>query len=260
LKTDEYKRRGDYHKYLSREWSYFPIYVSKKKFVVDFISGFPKDSAILDVGCGEGVFVEELLSRGYQKAIGLDEHSSFRRVVQGNAVSLPFQKDRFDIVLFLDVLEHIPIGRQTDAVRDICRVLKQGGILVASVPNLAHLASRIRFLYKGRLVRTASLDKHPGDRPIKEFLDMFMDNGFLFLGRKGFLPTVPVLYKLVQRRPSRYLWLYHLLNLFLPVPGWCFLNLIIYKKAVNKLEDMSCHVKAARNEGTYEQHGDVHNG
>jgi ubiquinone/menaquinone biosynthesis C-methylase UbiE len=253
LKTNEYKKRGDYHKSLSREWSYYPIYVSKKKFVIDFISGFPKDISILDVGCGEGVFVEELLKMGYQKVIGLDENYSSLRVLQGNAVSLPFKNDQFDVVLFLDVLEHIPIEKQTDAVKEIYRVLKQGGILVASIPNLAHLASRIKFLFKGRLGRTASTDKHPGDRPIKEFLDMFMKNGFFLLGREGFFPTVPVLYKLIQRRSSRYLWLYHLLNLFLPVPGWCFLNLTIYKKAVYKLSEMSCSVHAIQHKGKYEK-------
>ncbi|MBA2258691.1 MAG: hypothetical protein H0W18_07335, partial [Acidobacteria bacterium] len=40
-----------------------------------------------------------------------------------------------------------------------------GGELLVSVPNLAHLQSRIQFLLRGRLIRTASELKHPGDRP-----------------------------------------------------------------------------------------------
>jgi ubiquinone/menaquinone biosynthesis C-methylase UbiE len=230
LKSGEYKDRGDYHKCLSKEWSYYPLYISKTNFVTTVLSRFPKDAALLDVGCGEGVFVEELLKNGFSNVMGIDENYSSDRVVKGSALSLPFQDKSFDVVLFLDVIEHISIEKQEIAIKEIFRILKGGGTLVVSIPNLAHLASRIGFLLKGKLVRTASVEKHPGDRPMREFLDLFVSNRFLLQRRKGFFPTVPVLYKLVQKKPRRYLWLYTLLNLFMPNPDWCFLNLIVFKK------------------------------
>jgi 2-polyprenyl-3-methyl-5-hydroxy-6-metoxy-1,4-benzoquinol methylase len=230
VKFDEYENRGEYHRHLSREWSYYPLYVSKKNFVSDFFSRFPRDIAILDIGCGEGVFVEELLSDGFKKVIGLDENYSSGTVIRGSVLSLPYQDKQFDVVLFLDVIEHVSVEKQEDAIKEIYRVLKDGGTLVASIPNLAHLASRIRFLLKGKLVRTASVEKHPGDRPIKEFLDMFKKERFTLQEKKGFFPTLPIFYKLIQKRPSRHMWLYRILNLFLPFPDWCFLNILVYKK------------------------------
>ena len=47
--------------------------------------------------------------------------------------------------------------------------LQPGGELFVSVPNLAHLQSRVQFLLRGRLIRTASEFKHPGDRPAAEY-------------------------------------------------------------------------------------------
>jgi 2-polyprenyl-3-methyl-5-hydroxy-6-metoxy-1,4-benzoquinol methylase len=234
LKSGEYKERGDYHKCLSKKWSYYPLYISKTNFVTTVLSRFPKDAALLDVGCGEGVFVEALLRNGFSKVMGIDENYSSDIVVKGSALSLPFQKKSFDVVLLLDVIEHISIEKQEIAIQEIFRVLKTGGTLVVSVPNLAHLASRIGFLMKGKLARTASVEKHPGDRPIREFLDMFAKNGFFLQERKGFFPTLPIVYKRIQKYPSRYQWLYDLLNVLLPFPNWCFLNLLVHKKGEDK--------------------------
>ncbi len=231
MKSGEYKDRGDYHKCLSKEWSYYPLYISKTSFVTTVLSRFPKDAALLDVGCGEGVFVEELLRNGFSNVMGIDENYSSDIVVKGSALSLPFQDKSFDVVLFLDVLEHISIEKQEIAIKEIFRILRAGGTLVVSIPNLAHLASRIGFLLKGKLVRTASVEKHPGDRPIIEFLNVFLKNGFLLQKKKGFFPTLPVVYKRIQKYPYRYQWLYDLLNLLLPFPHWCFLNLLVYKKS-----------------------------
>jgi 2-polyprenyl-3-methyl-5-hydroxy-6-metoxy-1,4-benzoquinol methylase len=229
-KTGEYGRRGDYHRDISPDWSYYPLYLSKKKFVLDFISVFPRETSIVDVGCGEGVFVEELAKRGYTRVLGVDDNYSSDIVVRGSVLALPIEDERYDVAFFLDVIEHIPIERQADAIRELLRVLKPGGFLVISIPNLAHLASRVRFLLKGKFVRTASVEKHPGDRPIAEYMKMLEEGGFLLAERKGFFPTVPVLYKVVQRKPSRYLWLYDLLNRLLPNANWCFLNILVCRK------------------------------
>ena len=59
LRGWEYARAGDYHKHLDPNWSYTPTYLKKMSHVRDFIAGLPKDTPILDAGCGEGVLVEE---------------------------------------------------------------------------------------------------------------------------------------------------------------------------------------------------------
>jgi 2-polyprenyl-3-methyl-5-hydroxy-6-metoxy-1,4-benzoquinol methylase len=226
----EYERRGDYHKLLPANWSYYPLYLSKKKFVIDHLSKGPRDRSILDIGCGEGVFVEELLDIGFLQVHGVDSNYSSDIVAKGDVLSLPFDNEQFDVALLLDVIEHVSIELQPQALKEVFRVVKNKGTLIASIPNLSHLASRIRFLLRGNFVRTSSVNKHPGDRPIKEFLGLLREAGFHVQERKGFFPTVPILYKLVQKYPVRFMWLYKLSNLFLPCRNLCFLNLIVCTK------------------------------
>jgi SAM-dependent methyltransferase len=133
-------------------------------------------------------------------------------------------------VLCLDVLEHLPYPDQARALAEMHRVLAPGGELFVSVPNLAHLQSRVHFLLTGRLIRTASLEKHPGDRPIGEYLDLARRAGFRLVERRGIFPTVPVLTRFIRRHPARLRPLHRLLTALVPVPGWCFLNLMRFER------------------------------
>ncbi len=82
-------------------------------------------------------------------------------------------------------------------------MLRPGGELLVTVPNLAHLQSRVHFLLAGRLIRTANPLKHPGDRPIGEYLELARRAGFVLVDRRGIFPTVPVLTRWIRRSPAR---------------------------------------------------------
>jgi hypothetical protein len=103
-------------------------------------------------------------------------------------------------------------------------VIAPGGELFVTVPNLAHLQSRLHFLLQGRLIRTASAAKHPGDRPIAEYLDLASRAGFRLIDRRGIFPTIPVLTHFIRRSPARLQPLHRALTRLVPIPGWCFLN------------------------------------
>jgi SAM-dependent methyltransferase len=132
--------------------------------------------------------------------------------------------------LCLDVLEHLSFEDQPRALAELHRVLRPGGELLVSVPNLAHLQSRVHFLLRGRLIRTASEYKHPGDRPAGEYILLAERAGFTLTGRRGIFPTVPVLTRLIRRNPRALLPLHRWLSRLLPVPGWCFLNLLTFRR------------------------------
>jgi ubiquinone/menaquinone biosynthesis C-methylase UbiE len=183
---------------------------------------------VLDAGCGEGVLVEEYASR---LAIeGLDDNYSSPKVRSGSLTALPYPDASFERAMCLDVLEHLTFTEQPQALGELYRILKPGGELLVSVPNLAHLQSRFHFFFTGRLIRTASEAKHPGDRPAGEYVRLAEHAGFHLAARRGIFPTVPVITRFIRRHPRALSPVHRLLTRLLPVPGWCFLNLLTFRK------------------------------
>jgi SAM-dependent methyltransferase len=228
LRGGEYAARGDYHRAPDPSWDYYPTYIAKLEAVRRWLNRLRPGTRVLDAGCGEGILVEEFAGR---LAIeGLDQHYSSALVRSGSLTALPYAEGSFDRALCLDVLEHLTFEDQPRALEELHRVLTSGGELLVSVPNLAHLQSRVHFLLTGRLIRTASELKHPGDRPVADYLAMASRTGFELVGRQGIFPTVPIVTRLIRRHPQALLPLHRWLTRLLPVPGWCFLNLLTFRK------------------------------
>lgn len=228
VRSGEYATRGDYHRAPDPNWEYYPTYIAKMDAVRLWLDGSRAGARVLDAGCGEGVLVDEYANR---LAIeGIDPNYGSDRVRTGSLTDLPFADGSFDRALCLDVLEHLTFEEQPRALAELFRVLKSGGDLLVSVPNLAHLQSRVHFLLLGRLIRTASEHKHPGDRPAAEYIEMARRAGFTLVGRRGIFPTVPILTRWIRRRPQALQPLHRWLSRLLPVPGWCFLNLLTLRK------------------------------
>jgi SAM-dependent methyltransferase len=229
VRAGEYATRGDYHATPDPTWDYYPTYLAKVARVRAYLDQLPPGTRVLDAGCGEGVFVEEYASR--LAVQGVDENYSSERVRRGSLQALPFDTGSFDRVLCLDVLEHLSYEAQPAALAEIHRVLAADGEALVSVPNLAHLQSRIHFLLRGQLIRTASEVKHPGDRPIAEYLRLFRSAGFVVAERRGIFPTFPVITHLIRRHPASLAPLHRWLTRVVPVPGWCLLNILRLRKA-----------------------------
>src|SRR5215208_7070760 len=228
VRRGEYADRGDYHRAPDPDWDYYPTYIAKLEAVRAWLNGTPPGSRVLDAGCGEGVLVDEFAGR---LAIeGVDPNYASERVRTGSLTALPYPDATFDRALCLDVLEHLTFDEQPRALSELFRVLKPGGELLVSAPNLAHLQSRVHFILKGRLIRTASELKHPGDRPAAEYIDLSRRAGFVLVARRGIFPTVPVVTRLIRRHPRALQPLHRWLSRLLPVPGWCFLNLLTLRK------------------------------
>jgi SAM-dependent methyltransferase len=94
---------------------------------------------ILDAGCGSGRNMVELAAFGAVTGIELAPASleiARRRgvgeVVAGSASSLPFDDASFDLVVSLDVIEHLDDDRE--ALREFRRVTAPGGRLLVTVP------------------------------------------------------------------------------------------------------------------------------
>jgi ubiquinone/menaquinone biosynthesis C-methylase UbiE len=229
VRRGEYAARGDYHRAPDPNWDYYPTYLAKLAAVRAYLDALPKGARVLDAGCGEGVLVDEYADR--LEIVGVDANYSSIHIRHGSVTALPFPDAAFDRALCLDVLEHLAYADQPKALAELFRVLAPGGELLVSVPNLAHLQSRIQFLLRGRLIRTASEIKHPGDRPIGEYLQLARRAGFQLTARRGIFPTVPVLTHFVRQHPQSLAPLHRALTRLLPIPGWCLLNVLTFRKA-----------------------------
>lgn len=105
---------------------------------------------LLEVGCGEGRGVTELLDR-VDSYLGLDKiqevidklQAKYPAATFKQAVIPPFQDiptERFDRVVSFQVIEHIEDDRLF--LQEIYRVLKPGGKAIISTPNIRHTLSR----------------------------------------------------------------------------------------------------------------------
>jgi ubiquinone/menaquinone biosynthesis C-methylase UbiE len=115
------------------------------------------DDAWLDVGCGDGrTSGVWLAGRGCRyvgadisataveqaRSLGLEAH------VVSDAGELPFEDESFSGVLAIEVLEHL--FEPLEAAREFRRVLKPGGMLVMTMPNVAYWRRRLELLLLGR--------------------------------------------------------------------------------------------------------------
>ncbi len=128
------------------------------------------------------------------------------------------------------MLEHVELLDQPRALSEIARILKPEGRFLATFPNLAHLHSRIRFLLTGKLTRTSAVERHPGDRPIAEYLDLLESAGFEVSRRSGIFATLPGVFRAVNRSPQKLGWLVSAADAVLPFRSLKFLATIEARK------------------------------
>ena len=69
------------------------------------------------------------------------------QTVDLNHDSLPYSNDRFMLVTCAETIEHLEHYRET--IREIHRVLKPGGFVILSTPNVLNLRSRLHYLTCG---------------------------------------------------------------------------------------------------------------
>ncbi len=99
------------------------------------------NARVLDVGCGTGPFSLAAQHRGASVTsldIGLEllrvaRSKGVARALAGDAMSLPFANDTFDVILSSECIEHTHDPER--AVREMVRVLRVNGTLVLSCPN-----------------------------------------------------------------------------------------------------------------------------
>ncbi len=121
---------------------------------------FPKriDSKILEIGCGHGALIYYAKKMGYNHLEGVD--ASLEQVEEAWKLGLrdnirhedlmetliKSADKSYDAIVALDVIEHMTKNELLDLVRELHRVIRDGGKLILHMPNAASpFFGRVRY-------------------------------------------------------------------------------------------------------------------
>ena len=104
-------------------------------------------SRVLDVGCSDGYGSSIISNAGVNTVTGGDispkavEYAKQHYTHEGlnflcfDATNLPFPSDDFDVVVALEIIEHLPEIEQKKLLSECVRILRNGGLIICSTPN-----------------------------------------------------------------------------------------------------------------------------
>ncbi len=176
-------------------WTHIPYH----QIALHMMPPLPKDSFVLDVGAGRGVWLMKLVNEGY-RVIGIDYvNDAIRlgnrdiklhnvadkaRFVHGDVRDIPLADQTFDAVTDIGVLQHLDRNDWFQYINEVKRVLKSGGYLL----NVSLSKETPRFLgFKPKNAADSSFEKFGvsyyffGNQEIE---GLFAQNGFVLLEQR----------------------------------------------------------------------------
>lgn len=113
-----------------------------------------KNGSVLDIGCGDGLLLEQLKNKGLTVS-GIDISSTAINICKERGLDcihgdisekLPFEDNSYDSVLLIDVLEHL--FQPIEVLKEARRISK--GCVLISIPNFVSLPARAQ-VFLGRV-------------------------------------------------------------------------------------------------------------
>lgn len=149
---------------------------------------FNRKEKVLDLASGHGAVAEFIKSLG-NEVVALDiskealKKASERgiAVVYGNVEKkLPFEDEVFDACFWGDNAEHLFSPLKT--LKEIYRILKPGGRVIISTPNMGYWRYRLYYLLFGMVLQTEWYKKNPWEWTHIRFFNKAVMKKFLSAG------------------------------------------------------------------------------
>jgi len=178
----------------------------------------PAGAQVLDAPCGAGALCQALAKNGFEAwGADVDPECGARLLLNQRFLTadfnraLPFPDSSFDAVFSVEGIEHLE--DRYAFLREAGRVLRPGGALVLTTPNIVSLRSRVRFLGSGFFHKDPRPLNESGRHPLHHIgLSTFSDlryglhtSGFV-LSAAGCTHVKPVSYAYAILAP--WIWLY----------------------------------------------------
>ena len=121
-----------------------------------YLAGSVQGKSVLDIGCARGYLGRLLKEKGALRVEGID--ISEGALVEANKVldqtyALDLEGEwpeelkakKFDVIIMAEVLEHVfdPVK----VLKNVQRVLKDGGIIIITTPNFMTWTNRVKFIF-----------------------------------------------------------------------------------------------------------------
>jgi len=134
----------------------------RTQIVVDIIRKISNTGDALDLGCGPGFYTNYLSSNGWKTTAvdtgpkNIESASRFANSsICNDAVSAleEFPEFSFDLVLCLELIEHMPATEGIRLVLGINKVLKKGGTMIIATPNRISLEGMYPYYIREKLFK-----------------------------------------------------------------------------------------------------------
>lgn len=112
-----------------------------------------KNKKVLDIGCANGLF-GKYLKKSKNTVYGIEISDKMAMQAKKNLDKvftldiekehLPFKNNEFDVILCMDVLEHLFDSKAT--LQKLKNFLKPNGLLIVTIPNAVHWSMRLHIL------------------------------------------------------------------------------------------------------------------
>lgn len=160
--------------YIDHSHPFNRLLIRRKDYAFTMLDTVPniKKSIALDIGCGPGAYVEELMKRGFE-TFAMDIAQEMLNVCktrlnipdsvfqnnfrQADIEHVPFDDNTFDVVVCVGVLGNL--FSDDKALSEMFRILKPGGVLLLAVENMFSL-SNVDYILRNKvrsLFRPSSL-------------------------------------------------------------------------------------------------------
>ena len=127
-----------------------PFEGSSHTWALAFCESLPAETKVLDIGPGSGLMGRALKSKGFSELYAVEIDEAAREHVnpiykQVTETITPYQGEQFDLVLLMDVLEHMVDPESF--LREVSQMVAPGGHILISLPNICHWSIRLTLLF-----------------------------------------------------------------------------------------------------------------